>query len=38
MYEEMAKYMDGLPLDQQQMIRGMNPAQQENYLLNLMQQ
>ena len=38
MYEEMAQYMDTLPLEQQQMIRGMNPAEQENYLLNLMQQ
>ena len=38
MYEQMAQYMDTLPLEQQQMIRGMNPGEQENYLLNLMQQ
>ena len=38
MYEQMAQYMDTLPLEQQQQIRNMNPAEQENYLLNLMQQ
>lgn len=37
-YEEMAKFMDTLPLEQQQQIMNMNPGQQENYLLNLMQQ
>ena len=37
-YEQMAQFMDTLPLEQQQMIRGMNPGEQENYLLNLMQQ
>ena len=38
MYEQMAQYMDTLPLDQQQQIMNMNPAEQENYLMNLMQQ
>ena len=38
MYEQMAQYMDTLPLEQQAQIRNMNPAEQENYLLNLMQQ
>lgn len=38
MYEQMAQYMDTLPLEQQQQIMNMNPGQQENYLMNLMQQ
>ena len=38
MYEQMAQYMDTLPLEQQQQIRSMQPEQAENYLLNLMQQ
>lgn len=38
MYEQMAQYMDMLPVEQQTLIRSMPPEQQENYLLNLMQQ
>ena len=38
MYEQMAQYMDTLPMEQQAQIRNMAPEQQENYLLNLMQQ
>lgn len=38
MYEQMAQYMDNLPMEQQAQIRSMPPEQQENYLLNLMQQ
>jgi hypothetical protein len=38
MYEQMAQYMDTLPLEEQQQIMNMNPAQQENYLVNLMNQ
>jgi hypothetical protein len=38
MYEQMAQYMDTLPMEQQAQIRSMPPEQQENYLLSLMQQ
>lgn len=38
MYEQMAQYMDTLPMEQQAQIRSLPPEQQENYLLNLMQQ
>lgn len=37
-YEQMAQFMETLPLEHQQQIMNMNPAEQENYLLNLMQQ
>lgn len=37
-YEQMAQFMDMLPMEQQAQIRSMPPEQQENYLLNLMQQ
>jgi len=37
-YEQMAQFMDNLPMEQQAQIRSMPPEQQENYLLNLMQQ
>lgn len=38
MYEQMAQFMDTLPMEQQAQIRNMQPGEQENYLLNLMQQ
>ena len=38
MYEQMAQYMDTLPMEEQARIRNMQPEEQENYLLNLMQQ
>ena len=38
MYEQMAQYMDTLPMEQQAQIRNMAPEQQDNYLLNLMKQ
>ena len=38
MYEQMAQFMDTLPMEQQQQIMNMNPGEQENYLMNLMQQ
>jgi hypothetical protein len=38
MYEQMAQYMDTLPMEQQAQIRSLPPEQAENYLLNLMQQ
>lgn len=37
-YEQMAQFMDTLPLQEQQQIMNMNPGEQENYLMNLMQQ
>lgn len=37
MYEQMAQYMDTLPMEQQAQIRSMPPEQAENYLMNLMQ-
>ena len=37
-YEQMAQFMETLPMEHQQQIMNMNPAEQENYLLNLMQQ
>jgi hypothetical protein len=38
MYEQMAQYVDSLPLEQQQQIRSMDPQQMENYVMNLMNQ
>ena len=38
MYEQMAQYMDTLPMEEQQRIRSMQPQEMENYLVNLMQQ
>ena len=37
-YEEMAQFMDTLPLEQQAQIRNMPPNQMENYVNQLMQQ
>ena len=37
-YEEMRQFMMTLPPEQQAQIMNMNPAEQENYLVNLMQQ
>ena len=36
-YEQMAQFMDTLPLEEQTRIRNMNPNDMENYLMNLMQ-
>ena len=38
MYEQMAQYMDNLPIEEQTRIRNMNPVDMENYLANLMNQ
>ena len=37
-YEQMAQFLDTLPMEQQQQIRSMPPQDMENYLVNLMQQ
>lgn len=36
-YEQMAKFMDTLPMEEQARIRSMPPQEMENYLVNLMQ-
>ena len=38
MYEQMAQYMDTLPLEQQQQIRSMPPDQMEQRVMQMMQQ
>lgn len=38
MYEQMAQYMDTLPLEQQQQIRSMPPDQMEQRVMAMMQQ
>ena len=38
MYEQMAQYMDTLPLDQQQAIRSMPPDQMEQRVMEMMNQ
>lgn len=38
MYEQMAQYMDTLPLEEQTQIRNMPPDKMENYVNQLMQQ
>ena len=37
-YEEMAKFMDTLPMDEQAQIRNMPPDKMENYVNQLMNQ